>query len=38
MSDLVQFKHEIYRYFVDPSAAVAAAHARHVAETARLGA
>ena len=38
LSDLVQFKHEIYRYVLNPSPAVVAAHAHHVAETSIGGA
>jgi hypothetical protein len=38
LSDLVQLKHEIYRYILAPSAAVAAAHAYHVAQTSAVGA
>lgn len=33
LSDLVQFKHEIYRYILNPSPVVVAAHEHHVAET-----
>ncbi|MXV13337.1 hypothetical protein DYQ93_20230 [Xanthomonas sp. LMG 8992] len=37
LSDLVQFKHEIYRYIVRPSPSVADAHAQHVSETTNVG-
>lgn len=37
LSDLVQFKHDIYRYIVSPSPSVAAAHAQHVSETNNVG-
>ncbi|NUO75922.1 MAG: hypothetical protein HOQ32_07900 [Lysobacter sp.] len=33
LSELIQFKHEIYRYIVNPGPAVVAAHEYHVAET-----
>lgn len=37
LSDLVQFKHEIYRYILNPSPTVVAAHEHHVAETSTGG-
>jgi hypothetical protein len=38
LSDLVQFKREIYRYILNPGPAVVAAHEHHVAETSTGGA
>jgi hypothetical protein len=38
LSDLVQFKREIYRYILNPGPAVVAAHEHHVAETSIGGA
>jgi hypothetical protein len=38
LSDLVQFKHEIYRYILNPGPTVVAAHEHHVAETSTGGA
>jgi len=38
LSDLVQFKHEIYRYILNPCPAVVAAHEHHVAQTSSGGA
>ncbi|GAB3357555.1 hypothetical protein [Lysobacter tyrosinilyticus] len=37
LSDLVQFKHEIYRYILNPGPTVVAAHEHHVAETSTGG-
>lgn len=37
LSDLVQFKHEIYRYILNPGRTVVAAHEHHVAETSPAG-
>jgi hypothetical protein len=38
LSDLVQFKHEIYRYILNPGPTVVAAHEHHAAETSIGGA
>jgi len=37
ISDLVQLKHEIYRYILNPGPTVVAAHEHHVAETLPAG-
>ena len=38
LSDLMQFKHEIYRYILNPCPAVVVAHEHHVAKTSASGA